>query len=414
MLASVSRDGRGRIPHHHVGVAAHCDRALLRIQPEDARRCGAGHLDEPLRRERRLSLQRGCEPEWQPRADAGQAGRHLREVAGHRQLVAVEPEMAVIGGVGIESAVAQAAHQGGAVAGGAQRRCHHVAQRVRPLVLGALEAQVVWADLAIDGHPAPPRRGDLGERASARHVHHVGRRARDLGQRQEAVDALGLERDRPAARKRGEPEPALGDELPREQVDRTAVLAVREHDHAQRRGLLHHGERDVVVGHDAELDVGEPELDAPDPHLRDVAQIARAIGERLPDHRVEGEVDERSGSSSASVRRAASTGRSPASASTKASALVVPPSSAERVSARTRSEDVRVHVDRSRQHEAARRVDHLGAASARSRPRARSGRPRSARRPRPGRRTDHLASHDRDARAALTMRRRRPRGWERR
>ena len=42
-----------------------------------------------------------------------------------------------------------------------------------------------------------------------------------------------------------------------------------------------------------------------------------------------------SGISSASVRFAASAGRSPGSASTKASAVVVPPQSAERVSSRT-------------------------------------------------------------------------------
>ena len=32
----------------------------------------------------------------------------LREVAGDRQLVAIEPQVAVIGGIGVERAVAQA------------------------------------------------------------------------------------------------------------------------------------------------------------------------------------------------------------------------------------------------------------------------------------------------------------------
>ena len=152
MLSSVSRDGfDGSQTTMSASLPGAID-AFLRIQPEDARRRRAGHLDEPLGRERRLAVDRGREPERQPRADARQAGRHLREVAGDRQLVAVEPQVAVIRGVRVECAVAQAAQQRGAVGGRAQRRRHHVAQRVRPLVLGPLEAQVVRADLGVDGH----------------------------------------------------------------------------------------------------------------------------------------------------------------------------------------------------------------------------------------------------------------------
>ena len=203
------RDGRDGSQHDDVRIAARRDRALLRIQAEDARGRGARHLDEPLGRERRLALDGRREAERQAGADPGQPGRHLREVAGDGQLVAVEPEVAVIGGVGVERAVAQPAQQGGSVGGRAQRRRHDVAQGVRALVTGPLEAQVVRADLAMDGHAAPARRCDLGEGTGARDVHDVRRRARHLGQRQEAVHALGLECDRPAARERVEAEPAL-------------------------------------------------------------------------------------------------------------------------------------------------------------------------------------------------------------
>ena len=72
--------------------------------------CAQATVDESLGRERRLVLD-GCgESQRQARADARQAGRDLREVARDRQLVAVEAQVAVIGGVGVERAVAQAAH----------------------------------------------------------------------------------------------------------------------------------------------------------------------------------------------------------------------------------------------------------------------------------------------------------------
>ena len=244
-------------------------------------------------------------------------------------------------------------------AGRAQRRRHHVAQRVRPLVLGPLEAQVVRADLGVDGHPAPPRGDDLGQRPGAGDVHHVGRRARDLGQREEAMHALGLEGDRSAAWQRVEAEPALGDELPREQVDRAAVLAVRQHDHPECRRLLHHGQRDVVVGHDPELDVGQPELDAADTELGHIAHVPRAVGERLPDHGVEGEVDERVGhlvgerapgrlDRALALERVDEGERARGAAEQRRARVVA-----------HAAEGVRVHVHRSRQHEATRRVDDL-------------------------------------------------------
>ena len=310
----------------------------------------------------------------------GQPGRHLREVAGDRQLVAVEPEVAVIGGVGVERAVAQPAQQGGAVGGRAQRRRHDVAQGVRALVTGPLEAQVVRADLAIDGHAAPPRRCDLGEGPGARDVHDVRRRARHLGQRQEAVHALGLECDRPAARERVEAEPALRDELPREQVDRPAVLAVRQHDHPERRGLLHHRQRHVVVGHDPELDVGEPQLDAADPQLRHVAHVASAVGERLPDHRVEGEVDQRVGQL-VGERAPRRLDRPLALEGVDEGERAGRPAEQRRARVVAHAaEGMRVHVDRARQHQASRRVDDVGAAAVDLAHLRRSGRPRSGRR----------------------------------
>ena len=347
----------GRIPHDDVAVAARRDHALLRIQPEDARRRRARDLDESLGRERGLACDELPEAERQSRADAGEPRRHLREITRDGLLVAIEPQVAVIGRIRVEIARAQAAQERGAIARRAQRRRHHVAQRVRALVARALEEQVVRADLGVDSHSALPRRRDLRERPRAGDVHDVGRRARDLGEREEAVDALGLERDRPAARERVEAEPALRHQAPREKVDRPAVLAVGEDDHAELGGLLQDGQRDVVLGHDAELDVGEPELDAADAELGDGAHVARAIRERLPDDGVEREID---------VGVGQLVGERPAGRLGRALARErIDEGERRRRAAEERragvvadaAEDMRVHVDRPGQHEAPGGVD---------------------------------------------------------
>jgi hypothetical protein len=65
------------------------------------------------------------------------------------------------------------------------------------------------AGLAVHGHPSHPRRFDLFERPPTRHVHHVRRRPRELGENEEAMNALGFERDRAAAEERVDAEPAL-------------------------------------------------------------------------------------------------------------------------------------------------------------------------------------------------------------
>ena len=125
-----------------------------------------------------------------------------------------------------------------------------------------------------------------------------------------------------------------------------------------------HRERDVVVGHDAELDVGEPAASRCRPRARR-RRACRPCGRRAAPRSRRGTRDR---SATRAARRRACGGRPrpgarPRAASTKASALVVPPSSAERVSSRTPPNDMRVHVDRPGKHEAAGRVDHLRAAA---------------------------------------------------
>ena len=104
------------------------------MEAEDPGRLGAGGVDEPLDGERSVGpAQR--EPERQPGADPGEPGRDPREVALHRHLVAVEPQVAVIGGVCRHVAGPQALQKRRAVGGRPKRRRHHIAQRVRPLVV---------------------------------------------------------------------------------------------------------------------------------------------------------------------------------------------------------------------------------------------------------------------------------------
>ena len=268
--------------------------------------------------------------------------------------------MAVIGRVGVERAVAQAPHERRAVGGRAQRRRHHVAQPVRALVLLALEAQVMGADLGVDGLPARSRGRDLLERPCARDVHDVRRGTGDLGERQEAVHALGFQLDRAAAGERIEAQSPGRDELPGEQIDRPPVLAVGERHDPELGGLLQDRESDVVLGHDAELDVGQPELHAADAERRHVAQVARLVRARLPDHGVEREIDQGGGQligeraagrldRALAVERIHEGQRARRAAAERRARVVA-----------NAAEDVRVHVDGPRQHQTARRVDHLG------------------------------------------------------
>ena len=114
MPARVSVLG-GRDPDHDVRVASGRDHALVRIQAEDAGRRLTRNLDQPLRCQRMVAAQR--EPDRQPGSDAGHAGRHAPEVAQRRQLVTVEPQVAVIGRQGVQAAVAERVQQRGAVGG---------------------------------------------------------------------------------------------------------------------------------------------------------------------------------------------------------------------------------------------------------------------------------------------------------
>ena len=129
------------------------------------------------------------------------------------------------------------------------------------------------------------------------------------------MHALGLERDRPAARERLEAEPALGDAAaasagrstrPFSQCASTTMPSAA--------ASCMTAKRDVVVGHDAELDVGQPQLDAADARARR-RRAGRPggtpRGSQITAWKARSMCD--SGSSSASVRRAASAGRSPGS-----------------------------------------------------------------------------------------------------
>ena len=204
--------------------------------------------------------------------------------------------------------------------------------------------------------------------------------AGQLGHHQEAMHALGLELDRPAARQRAETQLAALHQLLRQHVDHPAVLAVGKHDHVQLGRLLDHREGDVVVGLDAQLDVGQPQLDAAHAQLGRVAQVAVAVGLRLPDHGVEGQVDQ---------RRAAS----PPPASAAPPAPASPPARRRRTPAprwcrRSVPSGCRPRCRRTRA--CGRRSRPAAPGSRRRRPRAhrtrrpgrppRSGRPRSARR----------------------------------
>ena len=214
-------------------------------------------------------------------------------------------------------------------------------------------------DLAEHRHSPPPRDLDLVERRAPADVHHVRRCTRELGQHQEPVHALGLEPDRAAPRQRLGAELAPLDQLARQHVDDAAVLAVGQHDDAELGRLLHHPERDVVVGLDAELVVGEPELHAADPEPGDVAEIALAVALRLPDHRVERQVDQRLGHL-VCERAARGLDRSLARLGVHEHERRGGPADERRARVvADGTEDMGVHVDRPGEDEASGRVEHL-------------------------------------------------------
>ena len=334
--------------------------ALARIEPEDPRGLRAGGVDQPLDGERsRRSAER--EPERQPRADPGKPGRDLGEVVLHRHLVAVEPQVAVVGGVGRHVARPQPLQERRPVGGRAQRRRHHVAQRVRPLVVASARRA---------GGASTPRACTVCPRRRAARISSSGSRpvtwttygvapASPARTRNRCTHSASSSIGRLAGSDSMPSRPSR-DALPRQEVDRAAVLAVGERDDPELGGLLHHRERDVVVGHDPELDVGQPQLDAADAERRGVGEVAAAVRLRLPDHGVEGEVDVRLGHL-VGERPARRLGGALARQRVDERERGGRPAAQRRAGVgRDAAEGMGVHVDAPGQDEAARRVDHVG------------------------------------------------------
>src|ERR1700730_7463025 len=129
----------GRIEEDHVGVAAHRDRALLRVEPEDAGRVGRERGHEGLERDaivpdalRVDHRHLGLEP--------GHPVRHPGEVLRPLRLLLDGPR-GVVAADGLDVARAQTLPEGGLVARGAQRRRAHELGRFRPAHRVALLGQ---------------------------------------------------------------------------------------------------------------------------------------------------------------------------------------------------------------------------------------------------------------------------------
>src|SRR6266403_2925249 len=128
-----------RIEEDHVGVAAPRDRAILRIEPEDARRVGRERGHEGLHRDAGAAdpfrvdhRHLGLEP--------GHPVRHPGEILGPRRLLLDRPR-GIVAADRLDVARAQALPEGGLIARGAQRRRAHELGRLRPAHRVALLGQ---------------------------------------------------------------------------------------------------------------------------------------------------------------------------------------------------------------------------------------------------------------------------------
>ena len=174
-----------------------------------------------------------------------------------------------------------------------------------------------------------------------------------LGARERVVDRIGL-----ARRQR------LLDEV----VDGEAVLGVHHHEAARLLAALEHGEEEVV-GHHQHVRIGEEDLERGYARVDHRLHVGECAGVRLRDRHVEAVVHVRGALGAAHPlleRRAQATrlhlqrevdeaGRAARGRGLRAGVVVV-----RGRSAAERHREVRVVVDRAREHEAARGVQHLG------------------------------------------------------
>src|SRR2546426_1244404 len=221
--------GAGRIEQDEVGIAAHRDRALLRVEPEDAGGIGreSGHE----------GLQRNPPPAHAFRVDhrhfglePGHAIRHLGEVLGSRRLLLDRPR-GVVAADGLDVARAQSVPQRGLIPRGAERRGAHELGCLGASALVALlgQGQVDRARLRPHPKPAPAGRAHRLEGVGAGEMHDV-----DLGVDQRRVvdgapGGLRLREGGAALRVGARVVPARGQESTRAVVEHVAVLGVDVH-----------------------------------------------------------------------------------------------------------------------------------------------------------------------------------------
>ena len=179
---------RLRVPDDDVGVGAGQDRALARIEVEDARDVGRGDGDEFVRRQAAGADAVGPQHRHAVFEAAG-AVRDLGEV-GEAEFLLFGRERAMVGRDHLQRAGAQAVPEIVLVLLVAERRAHHAPRRVLPVlvvIFALVEHEMLDQRLAVDAHavrraragsPRAPRCRRCGRYRSARPP---DRRARSRG-----------------------------------------------------------------------------------------------------------------------------------------------------------------------------------------------------------------------------------------
>ena len=243
------------IPHHDVGVASRRDRALLGIHAEDARR-RRGHdlhksIQRDLARAHAVMMQ-----QLQSILDARPAVGDLGEIVLAQRLLILETERAVIGGDHLQVIGLQPIPQ--------LRQILLLAQRRRKDVLRAFETgqlhvvdreqQILRTGFGKRGQTAIASFAYLIQRILRRQMHDVDGNARNLSQRDGAMDRFRFSQRRASQRVMNWRGLAFGQRLAHDDVDHAAVLCVHADQRAVLRGLLQRAKNSRVVHHRAHSD----------------------------------------------------------------------------------------------------------------------------------------------------------------
>ena len=264
------------VEDHQVGVAAHGDGALARVEAEELGRGGGAHLDEAVEGEPPLSHPL-AEEEGDARLYPRRAVGYLGEIVPSPLLLLGEGPGAVVGGHGLQAPLGQGPPEVLPVSPVPQGRGE---DELGPLEAGSVvvvlgEEEVVGGDLGENALSPLPRPLYGQQRLPAGDVNDVDGAIHQPGQGQDAIRRLGLHQGRAAAGMVAGGGLALGQELGFQVLDGLVVLGVDQGQDAAFFGRCQEAQHLAVVHHEG--GVGGVELEAGVAGLGQLRQLGQGF-----------------------------------------------------------------------------------------------------------------------------------------